>query len=136
MKKHTELLGILYIAFNTFHILIALIVFIILTGIGFFASDMDYNNSQFQDFPAPALLTTIAIFVLALITILSIPGIIGGYAILKRYSWSRILLLILGCFNLLNLPFGTALGVYTLWVLLQDETVEYLSGESEAPSKE
>ena len=136
MKKHTELLGILYIAFNAFHILIAVIVFIILTGIGFFASDMEYHHTEFQDFPAITLLTSIAIFVLALITILSIPGIIGGYAILKRYSWSRILLLILGCFNLFNIPFGTALGVYTLWVLLQDETVEYLSAKPETPPKE
>jgi len=28
------------------------------------------------------------------------------------------LTLILGCINLIKVPFGTALGIYTLWVLL------------------
>jgi hypothetical protein len=29
--------------------------------------------------------------------------------------------LILGALNLFNIPFGTALGLYTFWVLLNDE---------------
>ncbi|MBD3290945.1 hypothetical protein GF337_19215, partial [candidate division KSB1 bacterium] len=79
MKKHTELLGILYIAFNAFHILVAIIVFVILTGIGFFAADLNFHtHPEFENFPAATVLTTIAIFILSIITLTSIPGIIGG----------------------------------------------------------
>ena len=43
---------------------------------------------------------------------------ITGWGLLTRQSWARMLALIVGGFNLLDVPFGTALGIYTLWVLL------------------
>jgi hypothetical protein len=52
---------------------------------------------------------------------------IAGFAVLEiftvwglfeRRSWARILALVLGFLALLRFPFGTALGIYTLWVLL------------------
>ena len=43
-------------------------------------------------------------------------------ALLRRRSAAgRVLMLALAVINLLILPFGTALGVYGLWVLLTDE---------------
>jgi hypothetical protein len=39
----------------------------------------------------------------------------------QRRPAGRILLLALGLTNLLVLPFGTALGIYALWVLLTNE---------------
>jgi uncharacterized membrane protein YidH (DUF202 family) len=38
--------------------------------------------------------------------------------------WSRNLALVLAAFNLLLLPLGTALGLYTLWVLLHEHVRE------------
>lgn len=38
--------------------------------------------------------------------------------------WARNLALVLAAFNLLLLPLGTALGLYTLWVLLHEEIRE------------
>jgi hypothetical protein len=35
----------------------------------------------------------------------------------------RILVLVVSFFNLLHVPLGTLLGVYSLWVLLNDETI-------------
>ena len=66
----------------------------------------------------------VATSISTLILILGIPGIIAGYGLLKKKSWSRILILILAAFNLLNIPFGTMLGGYTFWVMLQDEYQE------------
>ena len=34
-----------------------------------------------------------------------------------------VLVLILSAIDLLNIPIGTALGIYTIWVLVQAETV-------------
>ena len=58
--------------------------------------------------------------------VLSAPGILGGYGLLKKYSWARVLVLILGALNLLNVPFGTILGVYTFWVLLNEDAAKSL----------
>ncbi|MBZ5724667.1 MAG: zinc ribbon domain-containing protein [Acidobacteriia bacterium] len=45
-------------------------------------------------------------------------GIIAGWGLLERQRWARMLAIVLGCFGLLDVGLGTALGVYTLWVLL------------------
>jgi len=71
---------------------------------------------------------TIIFFICSFFILLAIPGIIAGIGLVKKRSWSRILALIVGCFKLLNLPFGTALGIYAFWVLMQEETMELLSG--------
>jgi hypothetical protein len=60
--------------------------------------------------------------------VLSVPGIIGGIWLLKRRPWARILVLIVGALGLIDFPLGTALGVYTLWALVHDETVELFAG--------
>jgi hypothetical protein len=48
----------------------------------------------------------------------AILGLIAGVGLLTCASWARILAVVLGCINLIHIPFGTALGIYTLWVLL------------------
>jgi hypothetical protein len=58
-----------------------------------------------------------------LMIILSLPSIIAGLGLLKFRSWARILAIILGALHLLSFPFGTALGIFTLIVLLNQEAV-------------
>jgi hypothetical protein len=45
---------------------------------------------------------------------------IAGWGLLKMQPWGRIFALVMAFLNLIHLPFGTALGVYTLFVLLPD----------------
>jgi hypothetical protein len=45
----------------------------------------------------------------------------AGRGLRARRPWARNLALVLAAFNLLLLPLGTALGLYTLWVLLHEE---------------
>ncbi len=40
---------------------------------------------------------------------------------LRREPWARIVALVLGFISLFNIPFGTAIGVYTMWVLLPSQ---------------
>src|SRR5690348_14834146 len=44
--------------------------------------------------------------------------IFTAWGLFERRPWARILALVLGILALLRFPFGTALGIYTLWVLL------------------
>jgi hypothetical protein len=56
----------------------------------------------------------------------AIAGLIAGIGLMTRSPWARILAIVIGCINLIHIPFGTALGVYTLWVLVpQDAADEY-----------
>ncbi len=45
-------------------------------------------------------------------------GLIAGWGLLERQPWARILAIVLGFISLIHIPFGTAIGAYTLWVLL------------------
>ena len=56
--------------------------------------------------------------VIAVMTIvMSSAAILTGYALLTRKPWGRVLGIVVGILALLKIPFGTALGIYTLWVL-------------------
>jgi len=52
-------------------------------------------------------------------------GCAAGWGLLDRQSWARTLSIVLACFALLLfIPFGTLLGIYTLWVLLPAQSEE------------
>jgi hypothetical protein len=45
-------------------------------------------------------------------------GLLAGWGLLEGQPWARMLAIVLGFISLLDIPFGTALGIYTLWVLM------------------
>jgi hypothetical protein len=60
------------------------------------------------------------------ISALAVLGAIAGWGLMAHGSWARMLAIVLGCISLIHLPLGTALGIYTLWVLLpEDAASEY-----------
>lgn len=67
------------------------------------------------------VLRTVFYFIILLVTL---PSIIGGIAVLYGKSWGMVLLMISGCISLLNIPVGTAKGVYTIWVFVEDNKVK------------
>ena len=59
-------------------------------------------------------------------------GFLAGWGLLNRQPWARMLAIVLGVISLFfHIPFGTALGIYTLWVLLpahsEEEYEQYYS---------
>jgi hypothetical protein len=67
-------------------------------------------------------LTAAAFTTLALIAIFwGVAHITVGVPVRRHKSWARLLALMLGSVDLMLLPYGTALGIYALWVLLTEE---------------
>jgi hypothetical protein len=52
---------------------------------------------------------------------------VAGYGLLRRRAWGRILALVVGFLGLVDFPLGTAIGIYTFWVLLQDSAADYFT---------
>jgi len=116
VEQHVRLLGILWIAYALLHALGGAILLIISHTI--FGP---YSSGDRPAFLHP-LLTGIAFFLL----LKSGVSLIAGFGLLERQRWGRPLVLVLAFIALLNVPFGTALGVYTLWVLMYPQAeVEY-----------
>ncbi len=112
--KHLTLVAILHIVYHSLALLAGLVLFALLSTIGCLAGD-----------PQAARILVIVGTCLAVFFVgLSIPGIIGGIGLLKRKEWARILTIVVGALGLVDIPMGTALGVYTFWALMQDEAVD------------
>ena len=78
----------------------------------------DAGRGQFA-----ASLTAATFTVFALIAIIWGAGHVAiGVLVRRRRHWSRLAALLLSSVDLLLLPYGTALGVYALWVLLREES--------------
>jgi hypothetical protein len=68
--------------------------------------------------------------------ITSVPGLIAGIGLLKRRNWARILALILAIPALMIIPIGTAIGIYVIWVLLNEETAKLFAHASAGRKKQ
>jgi hypothetical protein len=114
MEKHVLVVGGLRIAFSVIGLFIATVIFVAIVGGGRISEDPEAIRITSVVGP------TIAFF----FAILSVPGLIGGIWLIKRQGWARILVLILSILGLVNIPFGTIFGIYSLWVLLNKDTVK------------
>ena len=120
MKQHVSILGVLYIAFVVLGMVTAVGMLALFGGA---AGIVSMVSEQEPDAAvAVPILGVLAVVLFTIIAVLSIPGLAVGIGLVKFQSWARIGGLILSALNLLNFPFGTALGFYGLWVLLNKET--------------
>jgi hypothetical protein len=119
MDTHVKVLGVLYIVLSALGIVVALfmmLAFGLATGI--VGATADAHD-------AAIALPVIGIAGTALVTfllMLAVPGLVTGIGLLKHRPWARILGIVLSAIHLIHIPFGTAVGVYGLWVLLNKET--------------
>lgn len=120
METHVKVVAVLNIVLGCLGLLGALVVLLI------FGGTVGLVQSQAGLEPEAGLAAGIvgliggAIFLIALV--LSLPCLLGGFGLLKRREWARILVIVLSAFNLINIPIGTVIGAYGLWVLLSRQT--------------
>jgi hypothetical protein len=112
-----KILGILHIVFGALGVFAAMIV---LLGFGGVSALVAFDHSS--DATAVPILGAIGTFVFILLLALSLPGFIIGIGLVQYRAWARLAGIILSAFDLVNVPIGTALGIYGLWVLLNRET--------------
>jgi hypothetical protein len=120
LEQHVLILGWLHIVGNLLFVLLGILLFFFLSSIGAVTGDRQ----------AVVVLTLVGTFVGALLTLLGLPGIVAGFGLLGRKAWARYLAIVLSLLNLFNLPIGTVIGVYTLWVLMQDAAPPFFGTET------
>ncbi len=119
MQTHVKVLGVLFIVLSGLGILVSLTLMLAFgAAAGIVGASANAHDAAIA-LPIIGLAgTALVIFLL----VLSLPGLVIGIGLLKFKPWSRIAGIVLSALHLIHIPFGTALGVYGLWVLLNKET--------------
>jgi len=116
-SSHVDLVGVLFVLWGLLTALVG--VSTLALGIGAFALIASGAPDGAGQFAAGIVAT--AFTTLALIAIIwGASHIVVGLPLRRRRPWSRVLALTLASVDLVLLPYGTALGCYTLWALLNE----------------
>ena len=114
LQRHLNTLGVLWIVVGVLFLIPATVLLFLSGAVSHFV----IHDNPVATLVGPLVLTLIGSSIL----LVGIGGILVGWGLRDRQPWARITAIILGILALFHPPFGTALGIYTLWVLLSDES--------------
>jgi len=112
METHLTIVAALHIAFGLLGVLAAFIILVFVGLPGFFTGDL----------AVAGVTMGVALVLGGMVGAASLAGVVGGIGLLRRAEWARLLVLVVSVIQLINIPFGTILGAYSMWVLLSSET--------------
>lgn len=118
MKKHVTLVAALQIGFSSLSLLGSIVLFFVFTFAGTFVEDVDI---------ASTVLAFVGTILPLVLMCLALAGLVGGIGLLSYQKWARVLVMVVATLGCLSFPIGTLKGIYSLWVLMQDETVKLFS---------
>ena len=83
----------------------------VLSGIGALSGVASGDATAF------GIMSLIGGFIGTLMLVLALPNLICGIGLLRDWGgWVIVLAVVLGIFNLMHVPFGTAIALYTFWI--------------------
>jgi hypothetical protein len=120
MEKHVTFVAALHIGYSALGILAAIMIFMFFVGGGFLDRVIGITSDP-MIFPIFAGVGSMMTLFLLLV---SLPGVVAGIGLLRHKPWARYMILVLSVLALTNIPIGTAIGAYSIWALVQDETAK------------
>jgi hypothetical protein len=113
VSQHLQPLAILWFVFGAVRLITGLVAALTLDTMsreGLF---------QFGDAPlfVPHLFHALVPVIVVGSSVMGAAALLVGWSLINRKPWARTLAIVIGIIELLKFPLGTALGIYTLWVL-------------------
>ena len=115
MTTHVDFVAILFIVWGALTALVGLSTLALGVGAASLATSANSSGHVAAGLTAAAFITIAVIAIL-----LGVGHVFIGVPLRKRNPRARMLVLMAGSIDLLLLPFGTPLGIYVLWVLLNE----------------
>lgn len=117
-ESHVDLVGVLFVVWGGLTVLIGASTLALgMAAASLIANGSDPERGQFAAGLTAAMFTAFAV----LAALWGAAHATVGVLVRRRRHWSRLGAILLGSVDLLLLPYGTALGVYALYVLLREE---------------
>jgi hypothetical protein len=130
MASQVDFLGVLFIVWG----LLTTMVGVSTLALGVGAVALIASASRGGGGQVAAGVTAAAFTALALIAIAwGSAHVVVGVPLRRHKPWARLGALMLGSVDLLLLPYGTALGVYAIWILLHEEGKRLFRDEKALP---
>jgi len=118
MAVHVRILAWLHIVMGGLGILAALLTY---AGAALLPQLIQTFAGDAGDIPN-ALIQIVATAIIGIFLLFSLPTLALGFGLYYLRPWARVLGYIISALNLLHVPLGTVLGLYSFWVLLKPET--------------
>ena len=109
VETHLTVLGILWIAYGVLHIF---------SAFGLYVARYVAFEGSWTPPGAPFFVGVLLHVIVIFLVVTGVVGLAAGVGLMRAELWARPLIIALGIISLINAPFGTALGIYTLWALL------------------
>ena len=122
MDNHLRILGIIWILRGVLHAFGG--IWLGFMGSTFLPHVINSYPRVFFGMPFGRLIGSSIAFGGFIAVAFGIIDVLTGWALLQHEQWGRTLALVVGVITLLSFPFGTALGIYTLIILLPSQSEE------------
>ena len=123
LQRHLRTVGILWIVVGVLWVIPSLVL------MGFsHAPHLMMGDDMFTHAFMPPMMFSMGVVFLAI----AAGGILVGWGLMNHERWARMTAIVIGILALFHPPFGTALGIYTLWVLLPAESAAEYDRMSQA----
>lgn len=123
-EEHNKTLATLWFIYGAMHGLTLLALLLLVFVVKFAAPGTELISTSW-------LVAGILVFVVLLLIVGLLP-LLAGYAFRKRRPWAKPLGLALAAVSLINIPVGTALGIYSIKFLRSEAGVKLYGGKASA----
>jgi hypothetical protein len=111
MDIHTRIVAVLHIVLGALGVAVPLLFGLAFGGFAAFMPDVHI----------PAFVVGLGTVFFGFFVLLALVDVIAGVALLKGSRNARVFLIVIGAVGVFSFPWGTLLGIYTLWALLRKQ---------------
>lgn len=124
MVRHIDILGLLFVVWGLLQAMIGVFLMLVygVLGVGLGVAGGSAGDEELA--VMGGFMGGFGLLIGCSVTVLALPNVFAGMGIRRRAKWARIAGLVLGALALPSFPFGTALGIYALLVLVDHQVGE------------
>jgi len=126
VERHVQMLAILWLVYSGLHVIAGIAILLVANTVLATLGVRGVPGAPMPPGGVPGFVQPLVSFVGGIVVMKGILGVGAGWGLLQREHWARLIALVVAFVSLIDMPFGTALAIYTIWALMStDAEKEY-----------